>query len=93
MVYAKINDGVVRFAPREVEIGGETVKFPTEEQILSLGYLPVTFTKQPQIPDGYECEPTWEEASGTVVQGWELVKLPDDIDDAEAFDIIFGGAE
>ena len=32
----------------------------------------------------------WEEQADAIVQTWTLVHLPDDVDDAEAFDIIFG---
>ena len=44
-------------------------------------------------PEGYDYEPGWEEQADSIVQIWALVELPDDIDDAEAYDIIFGGGE
>ena len=84
-MYAKLIGGSIRSA---------TEKFNTPEEYLAAGYLPVTFTDPPNNPPvGYEYEFGWEQTDDAIVQTWTLTPLPDDIDEAEAFDIIFGGAE
>jgi hypothetical protein len=48
----------------------------------------------PDAPDGMYAVPTgWEETETSVKRTWQLVPMPDDIDDAEAYNIIFGGTE
>lgn len=94
MVYAKLVDGVFRSAPKKLPGDGAMVYNPPAEMYLAAGYKPVTFTEQPgDPPAGYTYESGWEETGEAIVQTWTLVELPDDIDDAEAFDIIFGGTE
>jgi hypothetical protein len=66
---------------------------PPAELYLANGYLPVEFTDAPEAPDGYHYESGWEQTEEAIAQTWTVVKDPDDIDEAEAFDIIFGGAE
>ena len=59
-----------------------------------LGYYPLQYTDEPQdAPAGYHYEDHWEQGEDAIIQVWELVEDPDDIDEYEAFDIIFGGAE
>lgn len=90
-MYAKFIDGEIIFAKRIEEIGGVQVKFPTEEQYRSIGFKPVRFTEMPEAPDGYRYEEGFREETDEIVQTWTMVELPDDVDEAEAFDIIFGG--
>ena len=66
---------------------------PTGEMYEAAGYKKVVFTDPPETGEGYHAESGWEEREDEIVQVWEIVKDPDDIDDSEAFDIIFGGAE
>lgn len=96
MEYAKLIDGVFTPAPRRIrrEIDGEPyiTYNPTDEMLADAGWLPVIETEPPEAPDGYHYEPTYTEDGGEIVQGWELVKDPDDISDSEALEIIMGGA-
>lgn len=66
---------------------------PTKEDYLAAGYKEVNLTPQPKSPSGYCYDVGWEEQNDAIVQTWTLVPLPDDIDEAEAYDIIFGGAK
>ena len=90
MIYAKLTEGVIHFAPREIEIGGEIIKFPTDEQLKSAGYLPVEFTSSPIAPESYEYMEGWEETGEAIVQTWTLVELPDELDDSELVNILLG---
>lgn len=70
-----------------------TENLPSKEAYIAVGYKEVEFAPQPQAEVGYIYESGWEETDDAIVQTWTLTPLPDDIDDAEAYDIIFGGAE
>lgn len=93
-MYGKLIDNELHSAPRSLPGDGVNVWNPTAEMYLSAGYKPVTFTTAPDNPpEGYHYEARWEEQTEDILQIWILVESPDDIDEAEAFDIIFGGAE
>ena len=92
-MYGKLENGILRYAPRKLPGDGTIVYNPPTEMYLAAGYKPVTFTEAPEAQEGYYYESGWEEQDDAIVQTWTLVQEPDDIDEAEAFDIIFGGAE
>lgn len=92
-MYGKLINGSVQYAPNKLPGDGVVVYNPPAEMYLAAGYKPVEFTDAPEAPEGYAYESGWEEQDESIVQTWTLVPLPDDIDEAEAFDIIFGGAE
>ena len=92
-MYGKLNDGDLKIAPRKLPGDGVVVYNPPEAMYRAQGWKPVEFTDAPEAPEGYTYESGWEEQDESIVQTWTLVPLPDDIDEAEAFDIIFGGGE
>ena len=92
-MYGKLNDGNLMIAPRKLPGDGVVVYNPPEAMYRAQGWKPVEFTDAPEAPEGYDYESAWEETADSIVQTWELAPLPDDIDDAEAYNIIFGGAE
>lgn len=92
-MYGKLVDGNLTIAPRKLNGDGVVVYNPTEAMYREQGWKPVEFTDAPEAPGGYTYESGWEETAESIVQTWTLVPLPDEVDDAEAFDIIFGGAE
>ena len=61
------------------------------EEYLAQGWKPVRFTAETEAPEGYYYESGWTETETEIVQTWTQEPLPDDVDEAEAFDIIFGG--
>lgn len=92
MYYGKLIDGQLRFAPSKLNGDGVVVYNPPAEMYAEQGWLPVVFTEPPDDPpEGYTYDSSWEEQEESIVQTWTLVPLPDDIDDAEAYNIIFGG--
>lgn len=91
--YAKLEGEIMRRAPYMLFIDGLEVWYPTDEQYLEHGYKPVTFTDEPEAPEGYYYEPGWEEQTDAIVQTWTLKEQTDDVDEAEAWEIVFGGAE
>lgn len=90
-MYGKLIDGDLRIAQKKLPGDGVVVYNPPAEMYREQGWKPVVFTDAPEAPEGCACESGWEETDETIVQTWTLVPLPDDIDEAEAFDIIFGG--
>lgn len=91
-MYAKLIDGVLRIAPKMLPGDGVNVWNPPAEMYLSQGWKPVTYTDVPDDPpDGYYYESGWEDQENAIVQTWTLVELLDDIDETEAWEIIFGG--
>lgn len=92
-MYAKLIDGALTAAPKKLPGDGVIVYNPPAEMYAAAGYKPVQFTEMPEAPSGYYYESGWEEQDDAIVQVWTLTPLPDDIDEAEAYDIIFGGAE
>lgn len=92
-MYGKLNGGDLMIAPRKLPGDGVVVYNPPAEMYLAQGWKPVQFTEAPEAPAGYVYDAGWEEQADAIVQTWTLVPLPDDVDAAEAFDIIFGGAE
>ena len=89
-MYGKLIDGELQIAPKKLNGDGVIVYNPPVEMYTAQGWKPVSFTDEPEAPSGC-CESGWEEQTGAIVQTWTLTPLPDDIDEAEAYDIIFGG--
>lgn len=92
-MYGKLIDGALNIAPKKLPGDGTIVYNPPAEMYIAAGYKPVTFTDEPKAPEGFYYESGWEEQTDAIVQTWTLAPLPDDIDVAEVYDIIFGGAE
>ena len=90
-MYAKLIDNELHTAPKMLPGDGVNVWNPPAEMYLEQGWKPVQFTDEPEAPSGYYYESGWEEQTDAIVQTWTLTPLPDDIDEAEAYDIIFGG--
>lgn len=93
MMYGKLENDILIPAPKMLHGDGVNVWNPPASMYLAQGWKPVTFTDPPEAPSGYYYEEGWEEQTDEIVQTWTLTPLPDDIDEAEAYDIIFGGAE
>ena len=92
-MYGYLENEELRRAPNPMVIGENRVWNPTDEMYETAGYKKVVFTDPPETEPGYHAEFGWEEQEDRIVQVWTVVKDPDDIDEAEAFGIIFGGAE
>ena len=90
-MYAKLIDGALNIAPKKLPGDGVIVYNPPAEMYLEHGWKPVQYTDAPEAPSGYYYESGWEEQANAIVQTWTLTPLPDDIDEAEAYGIIFGG--
>jgi len=82
MTFARIEDHAITLAPKEID----GVKDPPAEVYIAHGWYPVTFTKQPDYLYRYDSD--WEQDGIDIIQTWARI---DDIDEAEAWEIVFGG--
>lgn len=97
-MYAKLINGTLRSAPKKVDYNGKTIFNPTEEILLGMGYLPVTYTDMPtDAPDRQHYESSWSQTDVEIVQVWTLVDNPaepePELSADEALNIIMGVAE
>ena len=79
---------------------GKFIRAPhriTEEEALAFGYKPVILTPSPDTDDEHYPVESLEETDIQIIRHWSVEPFPVDpdpeVDEAEAFDIIFGGAE
>ena len=92
MIYfANIKNGAMLRAQEALIIDGVVVEHPTTEQFLAAGYKPVTFTDEPDAPDGYHAEFYWIEEAEKIIQAWQIVEDTDEVDADEALNILLGG--
>lgn len=92
-MFAKLINGALLRAPQKLSGDGVVVYNPPEEMYRAQGWKPVENTEPPEAPEGFCYEGSWEESDAAIVRTWTLAPLPNDIDEAEAYDIIFGGGE
>lgn len=91
-MYGKLIDGVLQVAPKKLHGDGVNIWNPPAEMYIAQGWKPVEFSQSPDNPPaGYYYEAGWREEDERIIQTWTLTPLPDDIDEAEAYRIIFGG--
>ena len=88
-MYGKLIEGELQTAPKKLEINGNWVWNASAEDYLAQGWKAVRLTDEPEAPAGFYYESGWTETETEIVQTWTKKELPDEIDDAEAFRIIF----
>lgn len=76
-MYAKLQSGFLRSAPKTITFDGKTINNPLPEELEQLGYKPVVYTDMPtEITEGKHWESEWEEKDAEIVQVWKLVEDP-----------------
>ena len=77
-MYAKLINNTIRPAPKKVSYNGSIIFNPTEDVLLDLGYLPVTYTDMPtDAPSGQHYESNWSQTDTEIVQVWGLTDDPE----------------
>ena len=94
MRYAKLENGVLHYAPKKITDGEAVIYNPTAATLTALGYLPVVETDMPAPEPGYYYAASWEQREDSIVRVWtpeeELPPEPDPetveerLDDIEA---------
>ena len=73
-MYAKLQNGMLRSAPKTVTWNGCTVNNPSAEKLMELGYKPVVYTDMPEnTTEGKHYESSWTETEAEIIQTWNLV--------------------
>lgn len=76
-MYAKLQNGMLRSAPKTVTWNGCTVNNPSAEKLMELGYKPVVYTDMPESTvEGKHYESSWKESDTEIIQIWTLVDDP-----------------
>lgn len=93
-MYAQLINGVLRLAPKKVEVGDTIIYNPTGETLESLGWYPLEYTEMPDdAPDGYHYESGWQQGQTSIIQIWTLEEDDPNIPDDEALAILMGEIE
>ena len=83
MIYAKLIEDELVFAPNPIKVGDVYIGNPPGEVYTAEGYKPVVYNDRPTEPgEGYQWQETWGETAEEIVQDWVLVEVP--ITDEEA---------
>lgn len=76
-MYAKLENGYLRSAPKTIVLDGRTINNPLPEELEQLGYKPVVYTDMPvEVTEGKHWESEWTEEETEIVQTWKLVEDP-----------------
>ena len=76
-MYAKLQNGMLRSAPKTVTWNGCTVNNPSADKLMELGYKPVVYTDMPtDAESGKHYESSWEETETEITQVWNLAYDP-----------------
>lgn len=94
-MYAKLENGFLRSAPKTITLDGSTINNPLPEELEHLGYKPVVYTDMPtEVADGKHWESSWEEKENAIRQVWTLVDNPvypePELSAEDALNIIMG---
>ena len=76
-MYARLQNGILRSAPKTVTWNGCTVNNPSDDKLVELGYKPVRYTDMPGNHSGWQTyESSWEETDTEITQVWNLADDP-----------------
>lgn len=72
----KIIDGVLTYPPNRIILNGMQIFNPTDDQLIQVGYKPITETPMPEesAPEGQHYEAKYTDAGDTITQSWVLVE-------------------
>ena len=93
-MFAIMQNGVLRYAPKKVNYNDRIVFNPTEEILKSLGYKEIRNTEYPS--DGKYYVSSYEEQDDKIVQVWTEAEEPvqqEGISSDEFLDIIMNGVD
>lgn len=75
MMYGKLIEGEVEFAPNPLKIQDRHVFTSNPEIFEQQGYLPVDFTPAPEVPEGYQLSFKWVLSGKRIVKIWEIKQV------------------
>ena len=71
----KITDGKLTYPPHRIVLDGMQIFNPTDDQLIQVGYKPITETPMPEepAPEGQHYEAQYTDAGDTITQSWVLI--------------------
>lgn len=76
MIYGKLTDGEIAYAPKCLTTAGKVIFNPSAEQLAEAGYKPVT-DNPPETDETHEAVPTgWEETDSGIIRVYTIAELP-----------------
>ena len=76
-MYAKLQNGFLRSAPKTITLDGKTINNPLPEELEQIGYKQVMYTDMPDnTEEGKHWESGWTEEENAIRQVWKLVDNP-----------------
>lgn len=76
-MYAKLENGYLRSAPKTITLDGKTINNPLPEELEQLGYKQVMYVDMPiEATEGKHWESGWTEEENAIRQVWTLVDNP-----------------
>ena len=77
-MYAKLQSGFLRSAPKIITLDGKTINNPLPEELEQLGYKQVMYVDMPtEVTEGKHWESGWTEEENAIRQVWTLADDPD----------------
>lgn len=77
-MYAKLQNGFLRSAPKTIVLDGRTINNPYDSELEQLGYKQVVYVDMPtEVTEGKRWESGWTEEENAIRQVWKLVDDPD----------------
>lgn len=75
MTYGKIINGKLTYAPNRIVLSGMQIFNPTDDQLIQVGYKPITETPMPEepAPEGQHYEAQYADGETEITQSWVLV--------------------
>lgn len=72
-MYGKLENGVLKYAPKTILVDGVQVTNPTHEMLVEVGYHPVKLTDAPATAEGFIAVPSWEQTESEIVRTWRVI--------------------
>ena len=72
-MYGKLENGVLKYAPKTILADGVQVTNPTHEMLVEVGYLPVKLTDAPATAEGFIAVPSWEQTESEIARTWRVI--------------------
>lgn len=77
-MYAKLQNGFLRSAPKTIVLDGKTINNPLPEELEQLRYKQVVYADAPDNTEGGKhWESSWTEEENAIRQVWTLADDPD----------------
>ena len=87
-VYAKLENGVMTYAPETIFVDGVKVTNPTHEMLVEAGYLPVKPTHAPNVSTSFIAVPSWEKTENEIVLTWRVIPDTTPLTESEVLSLL-----